>query len=101
VTDKATLRELLHRVRRQGYAATDQELEEGLRSLAVPIHDASGSVIAALNVSVHASRASMATLRREFLPAALEAAAAIEADLGGSSNIRARSRSGVNSSNSR
>src|SRR5689334_6966533 len=39
VTVKATLRSLLERVRRQGYAATDQELEEGLRSLAVPIHD--------------------------------------------------------------
>jgi IclR family transcriptional regulator, pca regulon regulatory protein len=90
VTDKATLRELLIRVRRQGYAATDQELEEGLRSLAVPIRDASGEVVAALNVSVHASRASMATLRREFLPAALEAAAAIESDLGGSSNFRPR-----------
>ena len=74
VTDKATLRVLLERVRKQGYAATDQELEEGLRSLAVPMHDQSGAVIAALNVSVHASRASMATLRREFLPEALKAA---------------------------
>jgi IclR family pca regulon transcriptional regulator len=83
VTDKVTLRVLLERVRKQGYAATDQELEEGLRSLAVPLHDQSGAVIAALNVSVHASRASMATLRREFLPEALKAAAAIESDLGG------------------
>jgi IclR family pca regulon transcriptional regulator len=92
VTDKATLRSLLERVRSQGYAATDQELEEGLRSLAVPIHDASGAVVAALNVSVHASRASMASLRKDFLPAALLAAAAIENDLRGSANIRARNR---------
>ncbi len=92
VTDKATLRSLLDRVRRQGWAATDQELEEGLRSLAVPIRDTSGAVVAALNVSVHASRASMATLRRDFLPAALTAAAAIESDLRGSGHIRARSR---------
>ncbi len=42
--------------RKHGYAAIDQELEEGLRSLAVPIHDAAGSVVAALNVSAHASR---------------------------------------------
>jgi IclR family transcriptional regulator, pca regulon regulatory protein len=90
VTDKATLRVLLERVRKQGYAATDQELEEGLRSLAVPLHDQSGAVIAALNVSVHASRASMATLRRDFLPEALTAAAAIESDLGGSASGRAR-----------
>ena len=94
VTDKPTLRDLLMRVRRQGYAATDQELEEGLRSLGVPIRNASGAVVAALNVSVHASRASMATLRREFLPAALEAAAAIESDLGGSSNLRPRASRG-------
>jgi IclR family pca regulon transcriptional regulator len=92
VTDKAALRSLLERVRRQGYAATDQELEEGLRSLAVPLHDASGAVVAALNVSVHASRASMSTLRRDFLPAAQAAAAAIEHDLRGSAHIRARSR---------
>jgi IclR family pca regulon transcriptional regulator len=92
VTDKATLRSLLERVRRQGWAATDQELEEGLRSLAVPIHDVSGAVVAALNVSVHASRASMATLRRDYLPVAQAAAAAIESDLSGAAPIRARSR---------
>lgn len=88
VTDKDELREILATVRRQGYAATDQELEEGLRSLAVPLHTASGAVAAALNVSVHASRASMAVLRREFLPAALRAAAAIEDDLRGTGEPR-------------
>lgn len=84
LTDKAALRKLLRAVRAEGYAATDQELEEGLRSAAVPIHNAAGAVTAALNVSVHASRASMTTLRREFVPAALQTAAAIEADLRGS-----------------
>lgn len=84
VTDVEELRGLLDTVRQRGYAATDQELEQGLRSLAVPIRDASGSATAALNVSVHASRATMAVLRREFLPPALEAAAAIEEDLRGS-----------------
>jgi IclR family transcriptional regulator, pca regulon regulatory protein len=81
VADKATLRRILVAARRQGYAAVDQELEEGLRSLAVPIHDASGAVVAALNVSVHASRATMAVLRRDFLPSARAAAEAIETDL--------------------
>ena len=81
VTDKATLRTLLDQARTQGYAAVDEELEEGLRSLAVPIRDASGSVLAALNVSVHASRTTIVELRRDFLPSALHAAAAIEADL--------------------
>lgn len=83
VKDKDALRAILATVRRQGYAATDQELEEGLRSLAVPLRVASGTVTAALNVSVHASRASMAVLRREFLPLALSTAAAIEEDLRG------------------
>jgi IclR family pca regulon transcriptional regulator len=83
VVDEQALRRLLEAVRTQGYAATDQELEEGLRSLAVPIRNAAGETIAALNVSVHASRASMAVLRRDFLPAARQAAAAIEDDLRG------------------
>jgi IclR family pca regulon transcriptional regulator len=81
ITDAATLRAVLERVRRQGWAAVDQELEEGLRSLAVPIHDASGAVVAALNVSVHASRGTMTTLRRDVLPLAQAAARAVEVDL--------------------
>ena len=91
VADKDELRTILAGVRRQGYAATDQELEEGLRSLAVPLRSASGAVTAALNVSVHASRASMASLRREFLPLALRTAAAIEEDLRGTSDRHAGS----------
>jgi IclR family transcriptional regulator, pca regulon regulatory protein len=83
VKDEAGLREAVAAAGRQGYAMVDQELEEGLRSAAVPIRNASGEVSAALNVSVHASRASMTALRREFLPHALEAAAAIEDDLRG------------------
>jgi IclR family pca regulon transcriptional regulator len=75
------LRGVLEQVRRQGYALTDQELEQGLRSVAVPLHDAFGAVVAALNVSVHASRASMAELRSRFLPPARAAAEAIDADL--------------------
>jgi IclR family pca regulon transcriptional regulator len=88
VKDMAALREILAGVRRQGYAATDQELEEGLRSLAVPLHSSSGAVTAALNLSVHASRASMATLRRDFLPLALRTAGEIEEDLRGTGDRR-------------
>jgi len=88
VKDKDALRAILATVRRQGYAATDQELEEGLRSLAVPLRTTSGAVTAALNISVHASRSSMAVLRREFLPLALDTATAIEEDLRGTSDAR-------------
>jgi IclR family transcriptional regulator, pca regulon regulatory protein len=83
VTDRARFRELLENVRRHGYAMVDQELEDGLRSAAVPIHDVEGRAAAALNVSVHASRATLQALKRDYLPLAMETARAIEADLGG------------------
>jgi len=88
VKDKDELGAILAATRKQGYAATDQELEEGLRSLAVPIRDASDAVVAALNVSVHARRASMTVLRRDFLPFARQAVAGIEADLTGARGVR-------------
>ena len=94
VKSHAELRKVLDQVRRQGYAVTDQELEQGLRSAAVPIHDASGAVVAALNVSVHASRASMQELRSRFLPPAQEAAAAIDAEIR-KSGLRATGGSAV------
>jgi IclR family pca regulon transcriptional regulator len=81
ISSSEELRTVLDRVRKQGWAAVDQELEEGLRSLAVPIRGASGEVVASLNVSVHTSRGSMTTLRRDFLPHAQHAAGAIEDDL--------------------
>ena len=81
VTDPQTLRKLLAGVAVQGYALVDQELEDGLRSIAVPIHDRTGDVIAAINVSVHASRANLDTLRRTHLPALQQTAAHIETDL--------------------
>jgi IclR family pca regulon transcriptional regulator len=96
VSSAAALRKVLDQVRRQGYAVTDQELEQGLRSAAVPIRDASGAVVAALNVSVHASRASMHELRGKFLPPAQEAAAAIDAEVR-KSGLRATGGSAVSS----
>ncbi|MGD1057937.1 MAG: IclR family transcriptional regulator C-terminal domain-containing protein [Solirubrobacteraceae bacterium] len=82
ITSKQALREELQKVAHDGYAMVDQELEEGLRSIAVPIRDAAGSV-AALNVSVHASRTDMRSLRKRFVPRVLAAAAAIENDIRG------------------
>ncbi|MEV1240129.1 IclR family transcriptional regulator C-terminal domain-containing protein [Nonomuraea sp. NPDC049750] len=64
-----------------GYALVDQELEEGVRSIAVPIRDRSGRAVAAVNVATHASRATPAELIRDVLPALTEAAARMEADL--------------------
>jgi IclR family transcriptional regulator, pca regulon regulatory protein len=83
ITDPAKLRNVLSRIRSQGYAVVDQELEEGLRSMAVPIHDTSGAVVAAMNVSARASRGTSEAIRRELLPALQAAAKQIEADLAG------------------
>lgn len=82
LTGKKALREEIARVAEQGYAMVDQELEQGLRSAAVPIRDAGGNV-AALNISVHASRADMDELRDRYLPEVMKVARAIEQDLRG------------------
>jgi IclR family pca regulon transcriptional regulator len=81
VRTKKALRAEIEGAREQGYAMVDQELEEGLRSAAVPIVSAADKV-AALNVSVHASRAGMGDLRERFLPPLQATARAIEADAG-------------------
>jgi IclR family pca regulon transcriptional regulator len=81
IADADTLRAELHRVREQGFAVVDQELEEGLRSIAVPIRDRSGTVTAAVNLSTHAGRRTIASMRHELLPPLRETAARIEADL--------------------
>jgi IclR family pca regulon transcriptional regulator len=81
VVDIDKLRAQLDAVRAQGWAMVDQELEEGLRSVAAPIHDRADAIEAALNVSVHASRTTLGELRRRLLPLVRDTAAAIEADL--------------------
>jgi IclR family pca regulon transcriptional regulator len=81
VTAEDDLRKTLARIARAGYAILDQELEEGIRSVAVPLHDRTGAVVAAMNASAHTSRVTVAQLRNDFLPAVRETAAAIEHDL--------------------
>ncbi|WP_432144026.1 IclR family transcriptional regulator domain-containing protein [Streptomyces sp. bgisy084] len=81
VTDPERLRALLEEARSAGFALVDEELEEGLRSLAVPVHDRTGRVVAAVNVSTHAARSSPDEARETLLPALRTAAAGIEADL--------------------
>lgn len=81
LADPAALRAELDRVRADGFCVVDQELEAGLRSIAVPVRDRSGRVVAAANVSTHATRASTEQLREDVLPELRTCAAAIEADL--------------------
>jgi IclR family pca regulon transcriptional regulator len=74
VTDKTELRAILEKIRRTGYSLVDQELEIDLQSVAVPIHNASGRVIAAMNVSAQASLTPKKQLIDRFLPALRDAA---------------------------
>ena len=83
IVDKTEFRAELDRIRAQGYAIVDQELELGLRSMAVPIAGPGRRVQAAINVGVHAGRADRQTLIREFLPALQQAAADIGAAMRG------------------
>jgi IclR family pca regulon transcriptional regulator len=69
LTRPEQLRAELARVRAQGYAAVDQELEPGLRTLGVPVQSADGQVLAAINISVHAARMSVDQLVDTCLPA--------------------------------
>ena len=68
-------------MREQGWALVDQELEDGLRSVAAPLRDGTGRVVAAVNVSAPVRRGEVAEILRHVLPPLLKAAAAIEADL--------------------
>ncbi|WP_197320226.1 IclR family transcriptional regulator C-terminal domain-containing protein [Saccharomonospora sp. NB11] len=81
ITSASDLRAELDRVREQGWALVDQELEEGLRSVAVPLHDRDGKVVAAVNLSTHASRTTSETVLTELLPRLRRTAERIEADL--------------------
>ncbi|MET0237021.1 MAG: IclR family transcriptional regulator C-terminal domain-containing protein [Kibdelosporangium sp.] len=80
ITDPAELKAELAQVRQQGWAMVDEELERGLRSVAAPIRDAKGKVLAAVNISTHVSR-SAESVRTELLPPLLATAHAIATDL--------------------
>src|SRR4029453_6314429 len=74
MVDEARLRDLLVKVRCRGWALVDQELEMGVRSIAAPIRDLRGNVLAALNVSTHAGRAPGGEMERPSPPHLLNAA---------------------------
>jgi IclR family pca regulon transcriptional regulator len=81
VTDPGALRAQLKVVREQGWCVLDQELEIGLRSVAVPLRDRRGRVFAAANVATATARVTLDRLRRSHLPALLRTAEAIERDV--------------------
>lgn len=74
VTDRAELARRIEAVQVEGFAMVDQELESGLRSLAVPVRDKRGEVVAAMNVSTQVGRVSIDELLGRHLPILREAA---------------------------
>jgi IclR family pca regulon transcriptional regulator len=78
--DRAELDAALRDVRAKGWALTDEQLAPGIRSVAAPLRDGSGRVIAAVNVTVHAAETSVETLLTEHLPLLLHTAGEVSAD---------------------
>ena len=68
VSSVEKLRQVLAAVKREGHAIIDQELELGLRSMAVPVRNPAGRVVAAINVGAHGQRVSIQDMRTRFLP---------------------------------
>ena len=70
----------LREVRARGWALTDEQLAPGIRSVAVPLRDGEGRVIAALNVNSHAAETPLEVLTGKHLPLLLQTAGAVSAD---------------------
>jgi IclR family pca regulon transcriptional regulator len=82
LTDADAFRDELERIRLAGIAVNDEELAYGLRSIAAPIHSHSGEVLAALNLAVHRTMASMDELIERFGPVVKQAAHDISLGMG-------------------
>jgi len=67
-------------VRARGWALADEELAPGIRSVAVPVRDGTGTVRAAMNVTVHAAETSVEVLTGEHLPRLIPVAAEVSAE---------------------
>lgn len=74
------LRDELAEIRARGWALADEELAPGVRSVAVPVRDGSGTVRAAMNVTVHAAETTTQRLLHDHLPALLTTAGEISAE---------------------
>lgn len=82
ITDPLEFWEEIERIRGQGYAINDEELEIGIRSIAVPIMSPSGRTIAALNASTVSARHTREDLIEQFLPKLIEATHELAATIG-------------------
>lgn len=81
-TDVPTLLTRIRQARQQGWCLVNQELEEGLISIAAPLTNRSGQTVAALNISGQANRTSAEVMQETMLPALLKAAKTISRMMG-------------------
>lgn len=79
ITDRQALYDRIRDDHRQGFAIVDEELERGLRSIAVPIAGGDGQCAGAIDLSTHSARTSRDALREVFLPALRTVAAQVTA----------------------
>jgi IclR family pca regulon transcriptional regulator len=92
LTDRRDIKKAIAQARAQGYAMISQELEEGLCSIAVPLFDRAGNVIAAMNISGNAHVVTPAQMTRKILPRLKRAAERINAALAKSGLERLQQR---------
>jgi len=78
VTDRARLAAIVREARLQGFNINDEEVELGMRSLAVPVHGADGRIVAAVSTSTLVARTALSEVRERFLPVLQELASRIE-----------------------
>jgi IclR family pca regulon transcriptional regulator len=81
ITSPAKLREQLDQVRQVDYAIADRLMELAVRSIAVPVRNAAGTVVAGMNVIVEAGRVSLRDMRTLYLPHLQAAASELGAQL--------------------
>lgn len=81
IVDRAALIDRIGKDHAQGFAIVDEELEKGLRAIAVPIVSRAGSCVAAINLSAHSNRTTRNEMRERFLPRLRKAAEAISLSL--------------------
>jgi IclR family pca regulon transcriptional regulator len=81
VTSKSRLRKILAHVRRQGYAAIQDELDYGIVSVAVPVFGPQGEILASINCSTATTRVTMNAMEETRLPELRKAARSIEVEL--------------------
>ena len=82
ITNKARLLKELEKVKERGFSVNDKELDIGLRSVAAPVRNEYGTVVAAVNIAVPASRVTFEELRTEFASKVIHLSKVISEALG-------------------